>query len=55
MSFSQGDIPLSPSEQNVSLVILGILVVIIILGVVLGPYLWSAWQDLMKELKNLKR
>ena len=55
MSFSQGDIPLSPSEQNVSLFILGILVIATILGVVLGPYLWAAWQDLIKELKNLKR
>jgi hypothetical protein len=53
LDFSQ-DIPLSPSEQNISLIILGILVVAVLLGVVLGPYLSAAWRELMTELKNVK-
>jgi hypothetical protein len=51
LQFSQ-DIPLSPDEQNVSLIILGVLVVAVLLGVVFGPYLSAAWQDLKKEFKN---
>jgi hypothetical protein len=54
MDFSQ-DLPLSPSEEKSSLIILGILVVAALLGVVLGPYLSAAWQELMTELKNVKR
>jgi len=46
LDFSQ-DIPLSPSEQNISLIILGILVVAVLLGVVL------AW--IIHEISSQKR
>ena len=54
MDFSQDLPPLSPTEEKVSLIILGILVVAVLLGVFLGPYLSAAWQELMTELKNVK-
>jgi hypothetical protein len=54
LDFSQ-DVPLSPSEQNTFLIILSILVVVLLLGIVLGPYLLAAWRELMTELKNVRR
>jgi len=55
LAISQDDVPMSPSEQNISLIILGILLLVAALAAFLGPYLSAAWQDLKKELKNGKR
>jgi hypothetical protein len=53
LGFGQ-DVPLSPSEQRISLLILGILLAVAFLGVFLGPYLWAAWKDLVEEVKKTK-
>jgi len=55
LAISQDDVPMSPSEQNISLIIRGILLLVAALAAFLGPYLLAAWQDLKKELKNVKR
>jgi len=52
----QGEIPIpDPTEQEIILIVVGVVIVGFFVGAVFWPYFSEAWKELKLELKNLKR